>query len=286
MGGDGDYGSSGGGKNVEKEASALLNERPSLDSSWSFQAQFSALKASNPQDDLSFRENSVRDVTDRGRAEGASKLQAVLDEALRSRPTAAPRKAAPALPPSTAANAQENEVRREVRAQLDALQRLRPEPPTKARDGAVLQVLRKLAGLKISVACLKSTKVAAELNQSSWRGNEVAPEVRGLVTALIKDWRAMYRAEEGTSTLTPEARTRKCRNLSMDLEECAYGRYQRVAQYIQTIEGMCCVIKIDSEVSSNLLAGTLPAKELVDRVSANIRRQAEKRKREVQAVQA
>ncbi|OLQ10445.1 hypothetical protein AK812_SmicGene5847 [Symbiodinium microadriaticum] len=58
-----------------------------LDGAWSFKAQLNALGSVNQEEDFSFRQNSVKEVTDRGRAEGISRLQKVLQESAPALPT-------------------------------------------------------------------------------------------------------------------------------------------------------------------------------------------------------
>mmetsp|Transcript_93006 Transcript_93006/g.259112 ORF Transcript_93006/g.259112 Transcript_93006/m.259112 type:complete len:275 (+) Transcript_93006:89-913(+) len=265
----------------EKQTSVMLPDKIQLDGAWSFQAQFDALKACNAQDDLTFKSNSVKDVSDRGREEGAARLQKALEIALSSDPARASRKRALPAPTSSAEQLEEVEVRREVRALLTTLQRLREDGPHAKRDESAMGVLRQLGDLNVSVACLKATRIAAELNQPSWRGSEVSAEVRQYAAALVKEWRAMYRAETGSlgdETLSPAARSRKCRNLSMDLEACTHGRHQKVAHYIEAIEYLCRLIIADGQASRGLLAGTVASKDLVARALDEIRRRKERLK--------
>mmetsp|Transcript_54662 Transcript_54662/g.159509 ORF Transcript_54662/g.159509 Transcript_54662/m.159509 type:complete len:276 (-) Transcript_54662:34-861(-) len=268
----------------ENQTSVLLSDgKAKLDGSWTFQAQFNALKTSQTQDDLTFRENSVKDVTDRGRQEGADRMQKALEIAWTATP--------PPKPPGQKAlqmtpgpgEAEEAEVRREVKVHLKTLQRLREEGPTSKRDASVMNVLRQLRDLNVSVACLKATKIAAELNQPCWRGNEVSAELRRYSSSLVKEWRTMYRVETGTPepAMSAAVRSRKSRRISMDLEESAYGRHQKVAHYMEVVDWTCKIIIGDNEVSNGLLAGTLPSKELLARSAEELRQQKACRKRQL-----
>jgi len=269
------------GMSEEKQPSVLLEHKASLDGSWNFQAQINALKscgggggagsAGGPpsKDDLTFKESSVKDVTDRGRTEGAARLQKALEIALTEAPPTAPRPAPKALMVK-----EEVDVRGKVKAHLGALQRLRYDGKTKSRDSAALDILRQLDSLNVSVPCLKDTKIALELNQPCWRGNEVSADVRQYASSLVKQWRTMFRVETGTGevAMAPAVRSRKCRSRSMDLEECAYGQYQKVAQYMEVVDWTCKIIMADGKVSQGLLAGTLTSKALLTRAVEEVKR--------------
>jgi len=178
-------------------------------------------------------------------------------------------------PPKRKALKMEEEVDSgaEVQAHVKTLQRLRAGGHTPQRDSLAMGVLRQLGALKVGVACLKETRIAAELNQPFWRGTEVSKELRQYASSLVKDWRTMYRDETGTAeaAMPPAVRSRKCRNLSMDLEEHAYGRHQKVGQYMEVVDHTCRIIMGDSEVSRGLLAGTLLGKELLARAAEELR---------------
>lgn len=273
-----------GGSEENKAGTPLGGDRVQLDGAWSFEAQIGAIKSCNKVDDLSFKEKSVKDVSDRGRTEGAARLQQVLEDVLSSAPSK-PAKAATAAPKTNGLEqAEETEVRREVRGLLQVLQGLRTDGgPVAKRNAIAMDVLRQLDSLNVSVACLKSTKIAAELNQPYWRGTEVSEEVRRYASSLVREWRAMYKAETGgtTSAISPAVLARKCKSLSMDLEECAYGRHQRVAQYIEVVNCLCGVLKADYNAGKELLDGTLLPKQLVARAGDHIRRRLEKTKRSI-----
>jgi len=162
-----------------------------------------------------------------------------------------------------------------VIANLKTLQRLRGDVPSTNRNTAALHVMRQLSDLDVSVGCLKATKVAAELNQPFWRGTEVSADVRRFATSLVKEWRVMFRNETGTTevAMNPEVRSRKCRTISMDLEESAYGWCQKVAKYMEIVDWTCKIILGDGEVSKALLAGTLGCKELLTRAAEEVKRQ-------------
>jgi len=267
--------------NAEEATGEALRHGPSLDGGWSFQAQFEALKKSSgpPQDDFTFREQSVKDVSDRGRAEGAAKMQQVLEDVLSSqRVSPVKQEACKAFRKCEGPEAAE--VCREVQSLVRVLQGLRKSGGAAAsRSSAALDALRQLDSVNVSVACLKVTKVAVEVNQPCWRGNEASGEIRNLATALVKEWRGMYRAETGqgsTSTLNPVILSRRCKTLSMDLEDCAYGKHQRAKHYIEVVNCICGLLRLDETVGKRLLDGHLRPKELVGRAGDHIGRREER----------
>ncbi|CAE8614227.1 unnamed protein product, partial [Polarella glacialis] len=194
-------------------------------------------------------ERSVKEVTDRGRVEGAARLQVALEEALenvpRLEPPTAKRKATEAfesdsLEPAIAAEAAhvEAELRRDVRALLKPLQQLQQVRPSADSNAAALNIFRQLRRMQVSVDCLKATKIAIELNKPFWRGSQAAPEVRDAASSLVKSWRHMYRAQEagGADGTSPAAQARKCRLLCVDLEEYAHSKCPKSTLYCRLIE--------------------------------------------------
>jgi len=165
-------------------------------------------------------------------------------------------------------------MRREVRELLRPLQGLRQDGPSPARDRAALVILRRLGCLHMSVSCLKSTKVAAELNSACWKAPGFSAEVRNLAASLVRNWRALFRSENGgdeASAMSEAARSRQCQNLSMDLENNCYATLQRSAQYIALVQGLCRRIGTDPEIIRGLLAGTMATKDLVKQIAGEVR---------------
>lgn len=216
-----------------------------LDGAWSFKAQLNALGSVNQEEDFSFRQNSVKEVTDRGRAEGISRLQKVLQESAPALPTTSKkRKALPAgneddQKIAKAMDAAEAELRKNVLALLTPLRDLEQVAGQPESDTAVLAIFRQLRRLNITTDCLKATRVALELNKPCWRGSKAAAPVRDAATSLIKSWRNMYRAEHGQSSESEEAaRARQLRLLAVDLEDKVFNQCHKMDHYCRAIESL------------------------------------------------
>lgn len=229
--------------------------------------------------DLAFKEKSVKDITDRGRAEGASRLQQALEEALQSLPP---------LPQPLPASVQEDvdsleeaELRRDVRDLVRPLASLREVGNSVARNTAVMEILLQLRKLQLTVSCLKATKVAAELNQPCWRGDKVSAEVRELAASLVRKWRAIYRSQVvAPATLSASAVRRRCRNVAMDLEECTHGHFPRSVHYVQLVEAVCRFLLHDAERTRKLFSGTLATSDIVSKLAEVLRRKQGKKQRQ------
>lgn len=273
----------------EKHGVQVVHEGPRLDSAWSYQAQFNALNAAaaaNKEVDRTFQEHSVKDVTDNGREAAAKRLQAALEDALKALASSPKGGGTSSLEPVAGSplNAQlakievpEVEVRREVKLLVGHLRGLRASCTGEARDASALDVLKQLQALPISVDCLKSTKVAVELNEGCWRGSGVSAEVRGLASSLVHRWRAMFRAgagggAEGIQT-SGVGHERRCRNLSMDLEESCYGQKQRTSGYAEVVEIVCRLVRHEPESARALLTGAKKSKELVEKAERHLMRE-------------
>lgn len=290
MGGDGHF-------DMDSRQPLVPGKGRQLDGGWDFQTQIKALSANNKEEEHAFKENSVKDISDNGRAIGAARLQEVLEHVLR---IAAKQGALPIHDRQAGANISggmvagplgsfeipEAEVRQEVRVLLQKMRSLREDGSLASQAAAMLDIVRQLEHLPISVACLKSTRIAAELNQPCWRGEEASSEVRDRAASLVRRWRTMYRAEDtaaggssssssagnGASKASVASHSRRCRNLAMDLEESAYGTSQRRHGYSMVIEGICELLRRDSQAAQGLLSGSWTCKDFVKRANEAVRR--------------
>ncbi|CAK9105192.1 unnamed protein product [Durusdinium trenchii] len=248
-----------------------------LDGSWSFQAQFKALQACNQEDDLSFKTNSVKEVTDHGRSEAIARLQSVLAES----PAPVKKRKADEIENGAneddrkiveALNEAEADLRKNVRTLLAPLKELEKVAGRSESDAAALAIFRQLRQLNVTVECLKATKIAAELNKPCWRGSQAAPRVRSAATNLIKGWRSMYRAETGKKDGALEAsRARQVRIQAVDLEEKVFTQTQKMNEYCRIIELVCQDLMQCSDISQRLLQGTLSGDDLVTKNAGRMR---------------
>mmetsp|Transcript_63075 Transcript_63075/g.137043 ORF Transcript_63075/g.137043 Transcript_63075/m.137043 type:complete len:270 (+) Transcript_63075:66-875(+) len=251
------------GLNSLRAAGGLPGLAPGSQIGREFKAHLSAIESCSSKDDLNFQERSVRDVSDAGRAQGAARLQAVLQEVLKR--AVAPK----GSPPASLGELQlpESEVRREVQSLVRRLQELRDLGNSAGRNMEVGDVLRRLERLPVSAKCLKVSKVAVELNQPCWRASEAA-DIRERASALVRRWRAEFRARHGSPEETLSMQARRCRNLSMDLEEGAYGRSQGISAYADLVEALCLLLRRDPSAATGLMTGAVTGKDLVGRVAA------------------
>jgi len=251
-----------------------VGSRIQLDGAWSFQAQLDALRACNREEDWTFKENSVKEVTDRGRTEATARLQKALGES-----QLMPRQKRKAIELENdedrkiteAMKAAEADVRKHVRALLAPLKDLEQVPRSADSDAAALAIFRQLRRLQVTVECLKSTRIAAELNKPRWRGANAAPEVRNAVTSLIKGWRSMYRAETGKSDVLDATRARKVRLQAVDLEEKIFAQCQRLKDYRRVMELVTEELMQCRDVSDRLLEGSLSGYDLVAKNAGRLR---------------
>lgn len=277
MGGSGgDYGGRGtdgnnNSRGSESKMSVELDARPQLNSDWGFQAQFNAIKRMGAPDDLTFKENSVKEVTDKGRQRGVAVLQAALEEVVARivsvktcdrelKRSARGSGRSPKRELSPGAKADATELRREVRGLCQRLQLLRESGALGAAGGAdAFDLIRELGDLPVTVACLKATKVAVELNHADWRGVCVPTNVREHAAALVRRWLAMYRNEEGrppqAGNVAKASQTRQCPNIAADLEEKTHATQPKAAKYVVLVESVCAFLRRDRSAAMGLFTG-------------------------------
>eukprot|EP00811_Abedinium_folium_P003815 NODE_13509_length_1161_cov_5.090909.p1 GENE.NODE_13509_length_1161_cov_5.090909~~NODE_13509_length_1161_cov_5.090909.p1 ORF type:complete len:297 (-),score=100.94 NODE_13509_length_1161_cov_5.090909:202-1092(-) len=238
----------------------------------SFEAQFRALAAgcTKPGDiDLTFKEHTVKDVSDKGREKGSERLCTALHEVLsRARPSLPKKRKADALGMSGTAGLPAHLVHAQVQEALAELRELRQPGCSPAhRSTHAAAVMRRLGQLPIDVKCLKMTKVALELNHAMWRGAEVSEDARQSAAVLVKRWRHMYKAECGLDVAVPPCSARQCKSLAMDLEEGVYVLEQKRARYDCLIDAVCTRLREDLDVAHRLRSGATTAKDLIGQVS-------------------
>lgn len=285
---DGNSNSSG----KDNQNSIEFTRKPILDPTWSYSSQVKFLDNFNAKPDLTFQESSVKDVSDNGRMRAAARLQEALEAALRKAPNPASKKrkidSSLSSSPGKAivahfgglADIPEKELRAEVEEMLKHLKMIRENRGDRA---LAVDILRQLELTDVSVKCLKTTKIAVELNQPYWRGGMVCEEVRERATSLVRKWRAMYRAEAGTSdtvseVANQETQARRCRNVSMDLEESAYAHQQKINRYVEIIEGVVDHLVRDPEAVRSLMRGAMSTKEFVKRAADELQQIREREK--------
>lgn len=285
----GGYDGNSNSKGADNRVSYEVVAKPHLDSSWTYNAQCRLLNNFNAPEDLSFKESSVKDVSDNGRARAAARLQEALEASLRRAPSP-PRKkhkASSALSSSPQATAAAHFAElaipeREIRAEVtELLLQLREIREARADREFAVDILRQLELKEVTVKCLKTTKIAVELNQPYWRGGMVCAEVRERATSLVRKWRAMYRAEAGTSDAVAEAanqhtQSRRCRNVAMDLEEASYAHQQKVGKYVEIIEGVVDHLVRDPVAVRSIMRGVMSTKEFVKRAADELEQHKER----------
>jgi len=285
----GGYDGNSNSKGSDNRVSVEFTCKPQLDSAWSYDAQCRVLNNFNAEPDLSFKESSVKDVSDKGRERAAARLQEALEASLQRAPSP-PRKkhkvaSAHSSSPQAAVAAHFGELAipdSEVRAEVtELLSQLREIRETRANRALSVDILRQLELKEVSVKCLKTTKIAVELNQPYWRGGMVTEEVRERATSLVRKWRAMYRAEAGTSDAVSEAAnkqtlSRRCRNVAMDLEEASYAHQQKVSKYVEIIEGVVDHLLRDSVAVRSIMRGVTSTKDFVQRAASELEQHKER----------
>lgn len=256
-----------------------------LDGSTSCSAQLRVLQFANAEEDLSFKESSVQDITDKGRIQAAAMVQRVLEQLLGAEAVQPPRrtarvedgvlkrKAASAFGPgasssssSTAAPPDEAEMRQQVRQGSADLQKIRLAGGAKRDDAK--EIMHQLEDLPMTVSCLKITKIAIEVNQGHWRNNQDAI-IRDLSRDLLQRWKSLYRAETGASATVTAAPigSQRLRTTSMFLEENCYVHVQKAAQYKGLMEGVAERLQRDPEMARDVAVGRMPAPDFVKKVS-------------------
>lgn len=243
---------------AEKSGSATLNHQPQLDGSRSieFQAKFISNFVASREDDLTFNERTVRDVSDRGRGKVVNDFMKGLATAFKKAQANRKAEQSAARAAAAAAGQPSSRVIQDVQVQLEALRGIRARSET-ADEASARPPLDQLALLPMDALTLKKTKVAAELNQDYWK-LRAAPEVQRLVTSLIHKWRAIYRREEDG----PSERT--LRNSAVDLEEVAHSLAPRTQAYGQLVEAV--IRRLSPELSLKILEGSESAKDIVGRI--------------------
>mmetsp|Transcript_97970 Transcript_97970/g.204365 ORF Transcript_97970/g.204365 Transcript_97970/m.204365 type:complete len:289 (+) Transcript_97970:61-927(+) len=234
---------------AEKSASKVVQQGgPKLDSSWKLDRQLKALAACETKvgktDDLTFKESSIKDVTDRGRGQVVEALMEALEKAINiadeetRRLALVDRQMAKNLAGSSQSSSQvPKHVYDEVKSHREALARFRKSGRTV--DQPIAECLAQLGRLPIDARVLKETKVALELNHEFWRKS---PEtaVRNYITELVTEWKNKFRAETGNY---PEPKKkvysqRALKNTATDLEGAAYNRVPRLLEYQQVIKAI------------------------------------------------
>ena len=216
-----------------------LDSRCQLDGSGEFKSQINALNRTQQkaEPDFTFSESTVKDVSDNGRMRAAAKIQEVLQQVIQTQ--TAPKTVAISGSASFGdVELPDAEVRGDVKKLLRRLEGVRLGGISATDTEEVVDALRQLEQLPITVTCLKATKIAIELNQPCWKNFGPSGEVRERASSLVRRWRTMYRAEGGTDTAMKATQVRHCRNLSMDLEDCAHAVMQKLGSYMEIINGV------------------------------------------------
>mmetsp|Transcript_6434 Transcript_6434/g.11175 ORF Transcript_6434/g.11175 Transcript_6434/m.11175 type:complete len:311 (-) Transcript_6434:24-956(-) len=291
MGSDGN--SSSTGSSERKLAMEFQGSQIKLDGSWTFQAQFNALAACNAVVDLSFKEGSIKDVSDIARMKGADFIQEVLDDIVATQRLSVKRRkfskrslstdlVSVANPDDATPWLTQEDVEKDVRFLLTELQRHRREPAGNVRDAMIADILAQLEHLPVSLVCLQKTRLAIELNDPFWKGPTVSAAVREKSSSLIRRWRAMLKAQvPGSLEESPATYARRCRNLSMDLEECAYGISQsakKLGGYADLLEAAADSLRQNPKVVEALLTGNSEAKDFVADIAKSVRWKIDSRK--------
>nr|ABI14322.1 unknown [Pfiesteria piscicida] len=230
---------------AEKKASKVLSQQPTLDSTKPVERQAKSLTAFFAQeDDLTFKESSVKNISDRGRtrvidalveALGVAAAAGEADARRKQRAAAAASESAPAV---SAAPQSPPWVLEEVKTLLRSLLHIR----TRGRAADILSAanpLTQLAALPIDSNVLKRTKVALELNNDFWKKSDV-PEIKNMVAVLVREWKNMFRNEKGAAAARKPRvfSARVLRNAATDLEESVHSKSPRVAQYQELIKAV------------------------------------------------
>lgn len=250
---------------AEKKGVQNLQNQPTLNGGGSIEGQAASLaRMGNSVDDLSFKERSVRDISDRGRAKTVEDIMRALATAFKSERERKKTEQINAAAVAAAAGqaVPQSATQQAVCAQLDILRRIRakgkaPNPYVAAAP------LQTLAALPINSEILKRTKVALELNHDFWR--KTAPEdVRRMVNTLVREWKAAYRKEEDG----PSERT--LRNSAAEIEESAQNVAPRKKEYSALVDGLLRKFLTSPEVGTSILDGCERAQELVSRINRRV----------------
>lgn len=290
----GGYDGNSSSKGSENKLSFEVSAKPHLDGSASCQQQCRVLASMNREEDLTFRENSIQDVTDKGRNKAACSLQKVLEQLLGASAVQTPdktthiengilkRKAASAFAPGSspatsstapgsapaskgAAPAAESQMRQEVRQDLAELQTIRLAGGGRTNDA--IETMKRLNTQHMTSSCLKITKIAAEVNQGFWRENQLKV-IRELAQDLVQGWRSLYREDAGISA--PVAPTRigsqRLRTTSMFLEQSCYTHFQKATQYQALIGDIAERLLEDPVLAKDVAVGGISAADFIKKV--------------------
>mmetsp|Transcript_73555 Transcript_73555/g.207756 ORF Transcript_73555/g.207756 Transcript_73555/m.207756 type:complete len:258 (-) Transcript_73555:105-878(-) len=235
-------------------------------------SQVKVLQQEQNVDNTSFNQYTVRNVSDRAREEAAAKIQKVLIKMLQMAPPPSPTK-------QVTGNHQDSldaAFQREVQLLMQLLQTSR----RKADSPKIVAVLSRLKKMRMSVAVLKKTKIAAELNQPCWQSPEIPDEARKIASALIREWRTLYRTETGRDPygLPAAALARRSWSLSMDLEESIYQHTPRLSQHSEAVDELCLKLQ-DQKCIQGLMGEGLTTKELAKQVVGTVKRRQDQKRR-------
>eukprot|EP00746_Dinoflagellata_sp_MGD_P016330 gnl/MRDRNA2_/MRDRNA2_136800_c0_seq1.p1 gnl/MRDRNA2_/MRDRNA2_136800_c0~~gnl/MRDRNA2_/MRDRNA2_136800_c0_seq1.p1 ORF type:complete len:302 (+),score=65.63 gnl/MRDRNA2_/MRDRNA2_136800_c0_seq1:68-907(+) len=191
------------------------SEESSIKSQASFLASY--MNFMTAEEDLSFKESSVKDVTDGGREDAIEALMKAISTAVKrvtANPTASIKDGAtlPIADPT-----------QEVLELVTKLRAVRHAKHDLKDPAASVGILRKLESLPIDVECLKRTKVALEFNNDFWKHHEDST-TRERVASLVRRWKGMYRAVQGKGTSLSEQRLKV---LATDLEAAIMYHFRR-----------------------------------------------------------
>jgi len=298
MGGDGNSNSTGGSE--RKLAFEFSGSQIKLDGAWTWQAQFNALAACNHVVDCSFRDGSIRDVSDTGRMKGAAFLLQVLDEIIAAEGVPTKRRklnkgsiesligggstssSSRAVVKVDTSGLSPEDVEKDCKFLVKELQRHRSEPASTVRDAMVMDILAHLEHLPMTLECLRKSRIAMELNDPFWRGKAIAEKVRDKASMLVRRWRAMLKVQApGIFEESAATKERRCRNLSMDLEECAYGFSQsakKLGGYADLLDAIATHLRQNPKGVQGLLFGTAETKDFVSDVAKEVRCRFDSRK--------
>jgi hypothetical protein len=233
---------------AENSAAGAVANGPQLGGTQSIESQATSLsRQQNKVDDLTFRERSVRDVSDRGRMK-------VMEDIMRSLAVGVKREREQQRAQKAG---QTSQVEQDICSQVARLQEIR----SSARDpAAAAEPLRRLAATRMDGLLLRKTKVALELNQDFWKRCS-SLQVKQMVVTLVKDWRAVYRKEEDG----PSERT--LRNAAADLENSTHVLAPRTAQYSNLVNALLGRLEQVPSIASSIIDGRQGSLDLVTKVN-------------------
>jgi len=286
MGYSGGYDGNSNGGGAENKGSFEVLGKLQLDGSASCQQQSRILAYANREEDLSFKESSVKDITDKGRVKAAAMLQKVLEMLLGATAAAQSsaktahiedgilkRKAATAFgagasssSSSTNALVEDAPMRQEVREAMSQLKKIRLAGGASV-DNAVELIIHRLSKQPMSASCLKITKIATEINQPVWRNHQVA-KIKESSADLVQRWRSLYRGETGASAAAPApVGPQRLRTTSMFLEGSCHTLVQKVSLYVALMEAVAEQLQREPQAARELVIGGISSTEFVKKVA-------------------